>query len=69
MFVPNQNVDAIIAAEALGNVFAARTEPWLGISVALDCLRFFSLSLGQEIRWITGHGFYETISFTDIRSD
>ena len=29
-FVPNQNVDAAIAAEAPGYVLSAGTEPWLG---------------------------------------
>ena len=30
VFVPNQNIDAVIVAEALGHVFAAGMEPWLG---------------------------------------
>ena len=63
-FLPNQNVDDVIAAEAPGHVFAARTEPWLGQAGALDCLRLCSLSPGQANVWITGQGFYEMISFT-----
>ena len=55
-FVSNQNVDAAIAAEALGHVFAAGTEPWLGQAGALDCLRLCSLSPGQANVWITGQG-------------
>ena len=51
-FVPNQNVDTMIATEAPGHVFAAGTEPWLGQSGALDCLRICSLSPGQANRWI-----------------
>ena len=35
-FVPNKNVDAAIAAEAPGHVFAAGTEPWLGQAGSLD---------------------------------
>ena len=35
-FVPNQNVDAAIAAETSGHVFAAVTDPWLGQYGALD---------------------------------
>ena len=42
-FVPNQNVNAGIAAEALGHVFAAGSETWLVQSGALDFLRFFCL--------------------------
>ena len=38
-FVPNKNTDAAIAEKALGNVFAAGTDPWLGKAGALDCLR------------------------------
>ena len=68
-FVPNQNIDAVIAAEALGHVFAAGTDPWLGQSGALDCLRFCSLSPGQVNRWIIGQGFDEMISFIEIKSD
>ena len=50
--VPNQNVYSVIALEAPGHVFAAGTEPWLGQSGALDCLRICSLSPGQANRWI-----------------
>ena len=42
-FVTNKNVDAVIATEAPGHVFAAGTEIWLGQSVALDFLRLCSL--------------------------
>ena len=45
-FVPNQNVDVEIAAEAPGQVFATGTEPWLGQYGALDCLRLLSLPPG-----------------------
>ena len=68
-FVTNQNVDAAIAAEAPGYVFAAGMEPWLGQAGALDCLRLCSLSPGQANGWITGQGFDEMISFTEIRPD
>ena len=34
-FVPNQNVDSMIAAEAPGHVFAAGMEPRLGRARAL----------------------------------
>ena len=63
-FVPNQNVDAAITAEAPGYVLSAGTEPWLGWSGALGYLRLCSLSPGQENVWITGQGFDEMISFT-----
>ena len=56
-FVPNQNINAEIAAEAPGHVFAAGTEPWLDQSGDLDCLRIFSLSPGQTNGWITGKGY------------
>ena len=48
-FLPNQNVDDVIAAEAPGHVFAAVTEPWLGQAGALDCSRLCSLSPGESI--------------------
>ena len=66
MFVPNQNVDAAIAAEAPGLVFTSGTELCLSQSGSLYCLWLCILSLGQENRWITGHGFDNIISFTDI---
>ena len=66
-FVTNKNVDAVIAAEAPGHVFAAGTEIWLGQSVALDFLRIFRLSPYQGNGWITGQVFDEMIYFTDIR--
>ena len=68
-FLPNQNVNADIAAEAPGHVFAAGTEPWLDLSEALDCLRLCSLSPGQRNRWITGQGYDKILYFTDIRTD
>ena len=52
-FLPNQNVDAEISVEAPEHVFASGTEPWLGQSGALDCLRICSLSPGQANLWIT----------------
>ena len=67
--VPNQNVDAAIAAEATGHIFATGTEPWLGQAGALDCLRLCSLSPGQANGWITGQGFDKMISFTEIIPD
>ena len=63
-FVPNQNVDDAIAAEAPGHVFFARKEPWLGQAWDLDYLRICSLSPGQANGWITGQGFDKIISFT-----
>ena len=36
-FVPNQNVDAAIAAEVPGNLFSSGVVPWLGQAGALDC--------------------------------
>ena len=69
VFVSNKNVDAAIAAEAPGNVFAAGTEPWLGQAGALYCLRLCSLSPGQAKGWITGQGFDKMISFTEIIPD
>ena len=66
-FVPNQHVDAEIAAEAPGYILHAGTEPWLGRSGAMDCLRICSLSSGQANIWITGNVFDDMISFTEIR--
>ena len=68
-FVHNQNIDAAIAAEASGHVFAAGTEPWLGQAGALDCLRLCSLSPGQANGWITRQGFDDMISFAEIGQD
>ena len=65
-FVPNQNVDAAIAAEAPGHVFDVGTEPWFGQAGALDRLRLCSLSPGQANGWITGEGFDEMIYLTEI---
>ena len=56
-FVPNQTVDADIAAKAPGHVFAAGTEPWLGQAGALGFLRLCSLSSSQANGWITGQVF------------
>ena len=61
VFIPKRNVDATIVAEAPGHIFAAGTEPWLGQSGALDCLRLCSLSPGQANVWITGQGFDDMI--------
>ena len=60
VFVPNQNVNAAIEAEAPGYVFAA-TEPWLYRYGALDCLRLCSLSPGQTNGWITGQVYDEML--------
>ena len=68
-FVPNQNVDAAIAAEAPGHVFDVGTEPWFGQAGALDRLRLCSLSPGQSNRFITEQLFDEMISFIDIIPD
>ena len=68
-FVPNQNINAEIAAEAPGHVFDAGTEPLLDQSRNLDCLRLCSLSPGQRNRWITGQGYDKILYFTDIRTD
>ena len=68
-FLPHQNVDAVIAAEATGHVFAAGIEPWLGQAVALDFLRLCSLSPGKANGKINGQGFDEMISFKEIRPD
>ena len=68
-FVPNQNIDTAIAAEASGHIFAAGTEPWLGQAGPMDWLQFFSLSPGQANIWITGKEFYDIISFIEIRPD
>ena len=35
-FVPNQNINTAIAAEASGHIFAAGTEPWLVQAGSLD---------------------------------
>ena len=67
VFLPNQNVNTLIAAEAPGHVFDAGTEPWLDQYGALGCLRFCSLSPFQSNRCIIGQGSYNIISFIDIR--
>ena len=67
-FVPNHNVNDAITAEAPGHVLTAGTELWLGRYGALDCLRLCSLSTSQANGWITGQGFDEIISFTEIRT-
>ena len=69
LFVPNQNVNAMIAEEAPGHVFAAEMEPWFSQSGSLDCLRLCSLSPGQANIWITEQVFDKMISFTDIRPE
>ena len=66
-FVPNQNVNATIAVEAPGHLFAAEMVPQLSQYVSLDCLRYFSLSSGQANIWITDQLFDKMISFTEIR--
>ena len=66
--VPNHNVNDAIAAEAPGHVLTAGTELWLGRYGALDCLQICSLSTSQANGWITGQGFDEIISFTEIRT-
>ena len=68
-FVPNRNIDSVIAAEALGHVFSAGTDPCLGQAVALDSLRLCSLSPGQASGWINGQVFDEMIYFTEIRPE
>ena len=35
-FVPNQNINTAIAAEASGHIFSAGTEPWLGQAGPMD---------------------------------
>ena len=62
-------VDAAIAAESPGQVFAAGTEPWLGIAGSLDSLRLCSLSPGQANACINGKVFDDMISYTEIRPD
>ena len=42
VFLLNQNIDVVIAAEAPGHVFAAGTEPWLGRSGALVVYGFIA---------------------------
>ena len=69
VFIPKRNVDTTIVAEAPGHIFAAGTDPWLGQAGALDYLQICSLSPGQVNRWITGQGFDEMISLTDIIPD
>ena len=68
-FVPNQNVNAVIAAEPPRHVFAAGMEPWLSQSGFLDFLQLCSISPGQAKRWITGQGFDGMISFTEVIQD
>ena len=68
-FVHNQNVDAAIAAEEQGHVFAAGMEPWLSQSGFLDFLQLCSISPGQAKIRITGQGFDGMISFTEVIQD
>ena len=65
-FLPNQNVDAALAAELPGYVCATLTEPWLGQGGALDCLQIFILLPLQSNGWITGQGIEEMIPLTEI---
>ena len=48
VFVPNQNINATIAVESPGHIFAAGKEPLLGQAGSLDCLRLCILSPGQS---------------------
>ena len=68
-FVHKQNVGANIAAEAPGRVFATGTVPQLRQAGALYFLQLSSLSPSQANGWITGQGFDQMISFTDIIPD
>ena len=68
-FVPNKNVNDVIASEALGHIYATGTEPWLGRSVALGCLQLCRVSPVQANVWITGQGFEYMISFIEIRPE
>ena len=67
--VTNQNVDTVIAVEVSGHLFAARTEPWLGQAVSLDCLRICILAPCQANIWIILQGVDENNFFTNIRQD